>query len=163
MRKIFDILDEFAQKRDDREAANRRKLDDFWARANLQREKLLNRHLEKMKAIRDKFEMDASEAARRNDAVAFLRAQRIDKEKESYKNRRDELEKDIALRLKKLLDSMRLAEEKEEARLERALELARRAHARQLEDLDISLRRQEEDRQRSWDRQLAGTTKKSRC
>jgi hypothetical protein len=159
-RKIFDILDEFAQKRDDREAANRRKLDDFWARANLQREKLLNRHLEKMKAIRDKFEMDASEAARRNDAVAFLRAQRrrdfdLDKEKESYKNRRDELEKDIALRLKKLLDSMRLAEEKEEARLERALELARRAHARQLEDLDISLRRQEEDRQRSWDRQLA--------
>lgn len=157
-RRLEDIEADYNERRRERERDNQKKLDDFWDQMNLRREKLLNRHLERMEAIRERFRFSAEEAARRNDAVAFLRAVRqrdmdIELEKTRYKNRKDELEKDIALRLKKLKDSFDEQRRADEKRLRDAVEEAKKAYARQLEDLEISLRRQEEDRQRSWARQ----------
>jgi hypothetical protein len=157
-RRLADIEADYNKRRRDRERDNQKKLDDFWDRMNLRREKLLNRHLERMQAIRERFRFSAEEAARRNDAVALLRAMRqrdmdIKLEKTRYKNRKAELEKDIALRLKKLKDSFEDQRKAEERRLKDAVEAAKKAYARQLEDLEIALRRQEEDRQRAWRRQ----------
>jgi hypothetical protein len=157
-RRLEDIEEDFNKRREDQRRDNQKKLDDFWDRMNLRREKLLNRHLERMQAIRERFAFSASEAARRNDAVALLRAMRqrdldVKLEKTRYKNRKAELEKDIALRLKKLKDSFEEQRKAEERRLEDAIEQAKKAYARQLEDLAIALERQEADRQRSWQRQ----------
>lgn len=157
-RRLADIEKDFNKRRRDQRRDNQKKLDDFWDRMNLRREKLLNRHLERMQAIRERFQFSASEAARRNDAVALLRAMRqrdlnLKLEKTRYKNRKAELEKDIALRLKKLKDSFEKQRKAEERRLKDAIEAAKKAYARQLEDLAIALERQEADRQRSWRRQ----------
>jgi hypothetical protein len=157
-RKRQDLIDDWNNRQRDREEKNRRKLEDFDAEAALKRRQLLRRHLERMQSIRLHFQDTAEEAARANDAVAFLKAQRrrdreLRDERRRYALARIELEEWLRLRREKLLRGIEEEEELEERRLEDALAKLERQRLRALEDLERAILREREARLRAWARE----------
>lgn len=157
-RKRQDLIDDWNDRRRDREEEWDRRLAEFEAEAALKRRQLLRRHLERMQSIRLSFQDSAEDAARANDAVAFLKAQRrrdreLRDERRRYALARIELEENLRLRLDKLLAARDAEEELEERRLEDALARLERQRLRALEDLERAILRENEARQRGWARE----------
>jgi hypothetical protein len=132
-----DIARKGAQKQIEleREAANRRVEIETDFRRELQR-------------IRDRFEFDAQEAIRQNDAIAFLRIQRQkDFELQQANQQRDENINDAETAA--IEQRQKLAEQ-----LQLEIEDARLANERKLEDLRVALQRQLQEQQIKFAREV---------
>lgn len=103
----------------------------------------------KLAEIRRKFDFDAEEAIRANDAVALMRIRRrMQFELNEARINRDE----------KLEDEDKSRREEEERRddgLERDIEAARIAYQRRIEDLDLALQREQRERRIAFAQELA--------
>lgn len=157
-RKRQDLIDDWNDNRRDKEEEWARRLAEFDAEAALKRRQLLRRHLERMQSIRLSFQDTAEEAARSNDAVAFLKAQRrrdreLRDERRRYALARIELEEWLKLRRDKLLAAIDAEKELDERSLEDALARLERQRLRALEDLERAILRESEARQRGWARE----------
>lgn len=127
---------------------NSRKLSEIDEESADERIKIEEDFQRRIEEIRRKFEFDAEEAIRANDAIAYLRIQRraqfeID---EADRRRTEELE-----------DEATSSEEKRERAqedLQREIEDAQIAHQRKLEDLQIALARDLEERRIALARRL---------
>lgn len=98
--------------------------------------------------IRRKFEFDAQEAIRANDAIEYLRIQRrADFELQEAREKKEEETQTVTEEAEKQYQEL--------ARLrERELEDARTANARQIEELQIRLQRELEEQQIAYQRDL---------
>jgi hypothetical protein len=119
------------EEEDDLIAFNR-KLEDIEIQESRKKEENLEKHLNRLKEIREKFDLDAEEAIRMNDAVALLRIRR----------------------------RMELELRQEERKLEQSNKKAEDAAEDKREDVDKWLRREEEDLARSNTRKLADIKKR---
>lgn len=150
-RRLDDILDAYNRQVADRQLQADKRRRDLEDDAQERLEKLLRRHLERMADIRQEFQDTASEAARRRDAIAFLRAVRdrdraLRDERRDYGRRLRDLKEEIAKRKQELEESIREQREADERRLADQIARANRAYQRQLEDLQRALRREAEER-----------------
>ena len=103
---------------------------------------------QRLQEIRRKFDFDAEEAVRANDAVALLKIRRrMNFELEEAKKTRDQ-------KLQEDEQAQNEAFEKEKQNIQRLLEEARIANAERLQDLQINLQRRLEEQQIGYQREL---------
>lgn len=137
-RKVSDILRKAGQKEAEIAIANAKK-----------RLEIEEYFLERLAEIRRKFDFDAEEAVRQNDAVALLRIRR---------RMEFELEEERIGRDEKIVDEDKSAEERIEAlrrTTDQELEIARIGQERKIQDQRIALQRQLEAQRNNLARELA--------
>ena len=157
-RRIDDILDNYNKRRAEiLEGADkdRKELQD---KLQDKLEDLLEKHLQRMADIRQQFLDTAEEAARRRDAIAYLRAKRqrnrdLRDERKDYARRRAELIKDWEKRLEEIDKALADQLQDLEDNLADQIAAAQKARRRQIEDLELSLAREREAREIAWARQ----------
>lgn len=158
-RDLEDAQTKFNRAGEDAERENAREIED-----------INRKHIDKLKDIRARFDFDAQEAIRNNDAVALLRIRRrmqfeLSQTEESTARQRDEAARNaeerrerIRIQLQREIEDASLAQQRKEAdaAVGRDRELAAQdvALAREQENLVIWEARKRAELQRSYDQQI---------
>ena len=157
-RRIDDILDNYNKRRAEILKGADKDRKELQDKLQDKLEDLLEKHLQRMADIRQQFLDTAEEAARRRDAIAYLRAKRqrnrdLRDERKDYARRRAELIKDWEKRLDEIDKALADQLQDLEDNLADQIAAAKKARQRQLEDLELALAREREARALAWARQ----------
>ena len=168
--KLDDIYRKDARRKLDIEKEQNDKIEDFNRDAQRRREELEIDHFRKLRDIQQGYLDTVGEAARRNDAVAVVRAMRerarnIRDEGTRYKDEQDDLKRNLDEKLKQIEEEAAKQRQELQDTLQEQLDDAQLAYDRQLisqqkaladqrEDRALSYRREEEDFNRTKQRQF---------